>query len=81
MREGGTQTDMRGFRTPEWKLMRDLMHPGRAELYNLKEDPDELTNLIDSDSPEAKAAIKELDGEIKKVMEEIGDPLLEKIGK
>lgn len=39
---------MRVWRTPEWKLVRDFLNPGRDELYDLANDPAETTNLIDS---------------------------------
>ncbi len=55
MRHGST-TDMRGYRTPEWKLMIDFANEGRAELYDLKNDPAEHHNLIESSDPAAQAA-------------------------
>ena len=39
--------DMRVYRTPEWKLMKDYLRPGKDELYHLKTDPNERKNLID----------------------------------
>ena len=42
----GAQTQMRGYRTPGWKLMQDFASPGRAELYDLTSDPHERNNLI-----------------------------------
>lgn len=39
--------DMRVYRTPEWKLLRDFRRPGKDELYYLAEDPGERRNLID----------------------------------
>ena len=47
----GATTHMRGYRTLRWKLMRDFANPGRAELYDLKNDPRESTNLIHSTDP------------------------------
>jgi choline-sulfatase len=44
----GEVTDMRVYRTPEWKLMRDFLRPGKDELYHLAEDPGETKNLIDN---------------------------------
>lgn len=38
--------DMRAYRTPEWKLVRDFRRPGQDELYDLKNDPGETRNLI-----------------------------------
>ena len=42
------ECDMRVYRTPEWKLMRDFRRPGKDELYDLKNDPGETKNLIDN---------------------------------
>jgi choline-sulfatase len=39
-------TEMRAYRTPEWKLVRDFRNAGRDELYHLASDPEERTNLI-----------------------------------
>ena len=41
-----TRTEMRMYRTPRWKLVRDFLNPERDELYDLKKDPAEATNLI-----------------------------------
>jgi len=38
--------DMRVYRTPAWKLMRDFRRPGKDELYDLINDPGETKNLI-----------------------------------
>lgn len=72
MRNGAT-TQMRVWRTAEWKLMRDFANPGRAELYHLARDPDEKTNLIDSDRPDAQAARTDLDQRIAARMQALGD--------
>ena len=39
-------THMRCIRTPEWKLVRDFLNPERDELFHLKTDPGETTNVI-----------------------------------
>ena len=49
----GAFCDMRAYRTPEWKLMRDFRRPGMDELYDLKNDPGETKNLIDDPAFEA----------------------------
>lgn len=72
----GATTHMRGYRTPQWKLMRDFASPGRAELYDLKNDPDERTNLIESDDPVHVGVRKELDAKILKQMQTLNDPAL-----
>jgi hypothetical protein len=56
--------------------MRDFASPGRAELYDLENDPDERTNLIDSDDPVHVRVRKELDGKILKQMQALNDPAL-----
>lgn len=45
--------DLRMWRTPEWKLVRSS-RPGMAELYNLRTDPGEHTNLAGDTSPELR---------------------------
>jgi choline-sulfatase len=52
----GANTDMRMYRTPEWKLIRDFGRPGMDELYDLKNDPGETKNLIDDP---ARTAVRE----------------------
>lgn len=72
MRHGAT-TDMRAWRTPEWKLVLDYANPGRAELYDLVQDPGEKINLIASDRPEAQLARQDLEQRIRTRRAEIGD--------
>ncbi|TFF94011.1 MAG: DUF4976 domain-containing protein, partial [Promethearchaeota archaeon] len=46
------------IRTQEWKLV--IRDKGKEELYNLQEDPDELTNLIESkDYSQVQSRLKE----------------------
>lgn len=74
------KTDMRAYRTAEWKLVRDFLNPGRDELYHLRSDPQEAKNRIgDASDPKVKAAIAALDAKIKAEMRRIGDPLLTRI--
>ncbi|MEX2114515.1 MAG: sulfatase-like hydrolase/transferase [Pirellulales bacterium] len=75
MRHGST-TDMRGYRTPEWKLMLDFANEDRAELYDLTNDPDEEHNLIDSNDPAARRARKVLEVKIRQRMKELNDRVL-----
>ncbi len=70
---------MRAYRTPTWKLMRDFLNPGRDELYNLAEDPEEKINRIDDTGEEIRQVIHSLDQKIIEHMKVIQDPLLEKI--
>jgi choline-sulfatase len=72
-----SQTHMRMYRTPEWKLLRDFNNPGRDELYHLKTDPGETQNLIASDDPAVKDVIADLHQRILARMEATGDPTLE----
>lgn len=72
-----SQTHMRMYRTPEWKLLRDFNNDGRDELYNLRDDPGETTNLIGSTDPTAQAMIAKLHAKILERMEATGDPALE----
>ncbi len=72
----GAQTHMRAYRTTKWKLMQDFNNEGRAELYNLENDPAETTNLIDSEDPEAQRVKQLLSAKILEKMREINDPVL-----
>ena len=45
------QSQQYAYRTPEWKLVRDLSNPTKDELYDLTSDPDENLNLIASQDP------------------------------
>ncbi len=69
-------THMRAYRTPEWKLVRDLLNPDRDELYHLATDPAEAANLIDRDGPDVRNALRRLDARILEKMTENGDPTL-----
>ncbi|MEZ5944004.1 MAG: sulfatase-like hydrolase/transferase [Planctomycetaceae bacterium] len=71
MRHGAT-TDMRGWRTPEWKLIIDSANPGRAELYDLKADPREFENLIDSADPSHIAVRNQLTAKIEAHVKQLG---------
>lgn len=69
------RADMRGYRTPAWKLKRDFLNMNRDELYDLKNDPGETTNLAGSDRADAKAAFDDLSRRIREKMAEFHDPL------
>ena len=47
-------TELRAYRTPEWKLVRDFKNAGRDELYHLASDPAERRNLIDAPAAQRK---------------------------
>ena len=72
----GSRTHMRMIRTPEWKLMIDLLHPGRGELYHLAEDPGEQANLYGAKSALYQRIQGELRERILEKMREIEDPVL-----
>ncbi len=69
--------NMRGYRTPEWKLVRDFRNAGKDELYHLTEDPGELENLIASEDGVVKEVVLRLDAKLKGMMVAVDDPLLE----
>ena len=72
----GATTHMRAYRTPQWKLLRDFASPGRNELYDLKNDPDERTNIFQSDDPIHVRIREELDRKILQRMRSLNDPAL-----
>jgi arylsulfatase A-like enzyme len=76
MKHGAT-THMRGVRTPNWKLMIDLQHKGRVEMFDLKQDPHERVNLATSDASNHKEQLERLKEMVKNHMQSTGDPLLE----
>ena len=74
-----TRTDMRMWRTPEWKLVRDFLNPERDELYDLRNDPEERRNLAGAEDYRLKQVADRLDAKIRTRMRETGDPLLKAI--
>ena len=67
---------LRSFRTPEWKLIRDFKHQGADEFYDVKEDPGEHQNLINSSDPAVQKVREELNDKMIVSMQEIDDPRL-----
>lgn len=65
---------LRAYRTPEWKYIRDFKHEGKDELYYLVDDPEEHNNLIAVQDPRARRARADLDARLTKCMERINDP-------
>lgn len=65
--------NLRCYRTLEWKLIRDFARTGKDELYDLKNDPQERWNLIDSDDPTIRQMIGELDKKLRAKMRAIKD--------
>lgn len=74
-----SRTQMRMYRTPEYKLVRDFLNPELDELYDLKNDPQERSNIIDSADPGGVAARTRLDKLLRERMEQIGDPVLSEV--
>ena len=77
--EAKNKTHMRCWRTPQWKLMVDFNNPGRWELYNLREDPGELKNLKETQSPLSVTARNELYVKILAKMKALNDPVLARV--
>ena len=71
-----SRTQMRVYRTAEWKLIRDFLNPGRDELFHLSQDPGEQTNLIHSEEATARDAKALLQNLMNAKMRELNDPLL-----
>jgi arylsulfatase A-like enzyme len=51
---------MRCYRTPQYKLIRDLHNAGRDEFYDLQNDPQESNNLIADSRREIQLVIQDL---------------------
>jgi len=71
-----TKADLRMYRTPEWKLIRDFLRPGKDELYHLAEDPAEHHNLIDE--LEYAPIREELNKRLLAQMKKLHDPVLQR---
>lgn len=76
-----SKTHMRMYRTPEWKLVRDFLNPERDELYHLKQDPAENTNLINSNDPQVMQIRDQLHQKILSQMKAINDNVLQQVGR
>lgn len=68
-----SQTHMRMYRTPEWKLILDFKNPDRHELYDLKHDPAETRNLYFSQDSHVQHIRSTLTERIVARMRELGD--------
>lgn len=67
------EADLRMYRTPQFKLIRDFRNAGRDELYDLARDPAERVNRI-GDASLAKIR-RELDKKLRARMQQLGDPI------
>ncbi len=66
--------NLRAFRTPEWKLIRDFRNVGQDELYHLATDPGENENLIGSADPTVQEQLRALEKSMRESMKAVGDP-------
>lgn len=66
--------NLRGFRTPEWKLVRDFRNAGKDEFYHLATDPGELENLIHSNEPQVQSTLKVMEENLRASMSAVNDP-------
>ena len=74
------RTDLRAYRTAEWKLVRDYLNPDLDELYDLRADPAEARNRIrDAADPAVARALALLDTKLRGKMRELGDPVLARL--
>jgi uncharacterized sulfatase len=69
----GAKTHMRGYRTPNWKLIIDYANEGREELYDLRNDPAENENLASSVDATHRRVRAELQSKIETRMKQLGD--------
>lgn len=67
-------THMRCVRTNDWKLVRDFLNPERDELFDLKNDPEETTNVLAM--PGNAEIVARLHKRIVSHMRDIDDPVL-----
>ena len=72
----GATTHMRTWRTPRWKFMKDFANPGREELYDLQDDPHEMTNLASAKGKLHIRTRERLLDKIRRKMQAINDPAL-----
>jgi uncharacterized sulfatase len=66
--------NLRAFRTPDWKLVRDFRNAGQDELYHLAADPGENENLIGSTDPAVVAQSEVLEKSLRASMKAVHDP-------
>ena len=72
------RTDIRSYRTPQWKLVRDFLNPRLDELYDLEHDPAESKNLIADPRQATRVIIARLDEKIAENLRRNGETLLDK---
>ncbi|AWB65289.1 N-acetylgalactosamine 6-sulfate sulfatase [Saccharobesus litoralis] len=67
---------MRMYSDGQFKLVKDYINKGRDEFYDLKNDPQESTNLIRTSNPDLQVVINQFDDVIFQKMLDTQDPLL-----
>lgn len=71
----GARAELRMWRTPDWKLIRDFHNSGKDELYDLRHDPAEVHNLIHAGDARVRDVRNRLQSLIVREMERLNDPL------
>ncbi|WP_198673666.1 sulfatase-like hydrolase/transferase [Algibacillus agarilyticus] len=66
---------MRMYSDGKYKLMKDFVNKGRDEFYDLSNDPEETTNLINTIEPKLLKVIAQLDDKMFNNMLKTNDPL------
>jgi uncharacterized sulfatase len=74
--EEDARAELRGWRTPEWKLVRDFLRTDKDELYDLRADPAESRNLIESKESRVMAERRHLEAQLRRQMALMHDPYL-----
>ncbi|MDP7276848.1 MAG: sulfatase-like hydrolase/transferase, partial [Planctomycetaceae bacterium] len=71
-----SRTSMRMYRTRRWKLVRDFLNPGRDEMFDLRKDPGETSNLLKKSTPAVQMIRDRLSDKLVARMRAIKDPAL-----
>ena len=72
----GSTADMRAIRTTDWKFVRDFRYEGRVELYDLRTDPEERSNLADSNQAIHQSQRRQLEERLMEHLKQIADPIV-----
>ena len=71
-------SDLRTYRTTEWKIVKDFSENAIHELYDLHNDPEERQNLYNSNRSDVIVIREQLERMLTEKMTSINDPLLDK---
>ena len=71
-----TGASLRTYRTPSWKLVRDMKGTVQDELYCLHDDPQETRNIIDVEDSQVQTHRARLNKRLLEEMQKIDDPAL-----